>query len=932
MNEHKTSGLIRKTIKKLVALVGLLLLGANLQAQDTEEILTEILASINAGFENVEVELLEWPGELHDQLGAQLEFAYLTKPVGGLTQEKVPLIIALHGGGSRWWANSLEERLEVSAEIDKKQGFDLAELAGKELIMIEPNTTSVWMADELDRMLDYVLENFPEIDPNRVYLTGYSAGGAGSWRWLNESAHRFAAAGIGGAGGSVVDDATKLANLPLWLIVGSDDKRYEGMENMVDQLLAVGNENVEYTVIEGGDHGAAGNAYFSSLEMVDWLLGFSKDSGVECNLFNTEEILDESTLDIEILEDWHVDEVTGSTRQKLIEINVAEWWPGQDYRIPVRMIVPLEGKATGFSITGANSYETLMKDSQPTDIQAELLAGGVGIVKTHVKRIALIPGKEGLEQEMERMFMEDFNRRYTTVWIWSMTLMRATTAAYAEVDHFEKGKVAGSGSSKNGISPAVALINDERFTATCSQHAFAYYSPARGGDREVEDCFWSSVRVTENWDRLMERGVDILFQPGTHDYVSFDILWGAQNYPQLPVYYKPNGGHSQTPHVAAANDEQNKDAFLWHHFFGGESLLRPPTSSHIIEKDKLIVRVSFNEGPQPISGRIWWIYDRAPAGSEPFLQVPIPEDQWMDMEYDAETGTWTATIPLKDGFERIDFFSNHGLEVNGYKQYLSSPYTRAERTPLAITSSPAENIIAGETYSYSIETEGEGALLFESSPEADWLSLENSILNGTPQYEDAGTFDVIVAYSNELDTVKQAFTISVTIPLSINSTPMESAIVGEAYIYSIETTGEGSLSFTTLPHADWLSLSENILSGMPEVADTGTVNVSILFTDGSDTAEQAFSITVVSAVSSRSKGLTDQILIWPNPAKELIHISHLPSGVTIELISSSGSVIANYKPVDEYMTIPVSTFTPETYMLRVVEGMDVQTFKFIIER
>ena len=26
--------------------------------------------------------------------------------------------------------------------------------------------------------------------------------------------------------------------------------------------------------------------------------------------------------------------------------------------------------------------------------------------------------------------------------------------------------------------------------------------------------------VTENWDRLMERGVDILFQPGTHDYVA----------------------------------------------------------------------------------------------------------------------------------------------------------------------------------------------------------------------------------------------------------------------------------------------------------------------------------------------------------------------------------------------------------------------------
>ena len=82
-----------------------------------------------------------------------------------------------------------------------------------------------------------------------------------------------------------------------------------------------------------------------------------KDSGMNCDMFNSEEILDESTLDIKTLKDWHVDEVTGTTRQKLIEINVAEWWPGQDYRIPVRMIVPLKGKAKGFSVTGANPYD-----------------------------------------------------------------------------------------------------------------------------------------------------------------------------------------------------------------------------------------------------------------------------------------------------------------------------------------------------------------------------------------------------------------------------------------------------------------------------------------------------------------------------------------------------------------------------------------------
>ena len=476
-------------------------------------------------------------------------------------------------------------------------------------------------------------------------------------------------------------------------------------------------------------------AFATTLNAAEKPLKISAPATVD-SLFNTDEVLDESTLETKILQDWHP---VGATRQKLVEINVAEWWPGQDYRIPVRMIVPLEGKAKGFSITGANPYETLMKDARPSDFQAKLLAGGVGIVKTHVKAFRQIPGKQGLEQKMRRVFMEDLNPRYTTIWIWSMTLMRATTAAYAESDHFEKGKVAGSGSSKNGISPAVALINDKRFTATCSDHAFAYGSPVRRSEREeigkvkaankaffeavrsgdveletqrarwyqsvmvgsnrsmdvvarkagksmgelrdMRDRFWPSVCVTENWDRLMERGVDVLFQPGTHDYVAYDVAWGAQNHPPLPVYYQPNGGHSQTPHAAAAKDEQNREAFLWNHFFGGEPLLSPPTSSHEVIGDTLKVRIRFENGPLAESGRIWWMYDRPPAGSAPFLHERIPENQWADMERDPRTGSWTATIPLQEGASRVDFFSNHGKMVNGYQQYLSSPYTRVELSP-----------------------------------------------------------------------------------------------------------------------------------------------------------------------------------------------------------------------------------------------------------
>jgi haloalkane dehalogenase len=459
------------------------------------------------------------------------------------------------------------------------------------------------------------------------------------------------------------------------------------------------------------------------------------------------------------------------------------------------MIVPLEGKAKGFHITGANSAEFLSKDIKPNAFDAKLLANGVGIVKTVVKPLAQIPGKQGLGQEMGKLFLKDLNPRYTNVWIWSMTLMRATTAAYAEVDHFENGKVAGSGGSKNGISPATALINDERFTATCSKVAFAWASPTRKVDRNqlkkvnaANEAFFESAKagefelnrqrarwyqanmvgsprslpalalnagkswdelapfadhilaslcVTEHWDRLRQRGVDMLFEPGTHDYVAYDILWGAQNHPQLPVYYAANGGHKQQRHDATETDSENLEAFLWNHFFGGEPLLKPPNSNHEIDGDKLHVRVRFDDGPQAESGRLWWIYDRAPAGSAPFLHVQIPEDQWVDMKRHAKTGAWTATIPLKEGASRIDFFSNHGKVVNGYQQYLSSPYTRVELSP-----APASNPLSGEIRPGVFRTPDERFENLEDYPfKPHYLEVDSKVGKLRMHYVDEGPRD-----------------------------------------------------------------------------------------------------------------------------------------------------------------------------------------------
>ena len=180
-------------------------------------------------------------------------------------------------------------------------------------------------------------------------------------------------------------------------------------------------------------------------------------SSLEDPLFQMAEIRDETTLHIEVIDDWHLVEGEVPTRQKLITINVGEVWTGTEYRVPVRMIVPANRKATGFHLTGGHFQREMESDIKLKSVEKELLNGGVGLVYTIVQELSNFGQKE-LGDEMYRRFIKTLNPRYSIqYWGWPASIMRAVTAAYAEGDYFEHGKVAVSGGSKNGASPSVAI-------------------------------------------------------------------------------------------------------------------------------------------------------------------------------------------------------------------------------------------------------------------------------------------------------------------------------------------------------------------------------------------------------------------------------------------------------------------------------------------
>ena len=440
-------------------------------------------------------------------------------------------------------------------------------------------------------------------------------------------------------------------------------------------------------------------------------------------IFDMDAICDPSTLDVEVLQDWHPVEGETVTRQKLVTINVGELWPGQDFRLPVRMVVPASQKATGFHLTGGSTPGRLEEDFRPNGVFRELLNGGVGLVFTVVQE----PGSYGerdLARAAEERFVQTLNPHFKIqYWAWPATLMRAITAAYAESDYFEKGKVAVTGGSKNGASPSMAILHDDRMTAVHATVSPIWDSPLRlcdraawkeldsqegrrgpfsGGhygptfNREVleQGHTWEDLQtftreisdevfISRNLKHLRRRGVEMLFHPGTHDCVAYDMAWGGAEHPDIPVYLGANTGHGKRGHPRLERGQSNKTAFLLTHFFPEEisgRLLVPPKVEHALVDDAIEVIVEFPDGYEPEGGSIWWMFDRAPDGSPHYLTEPIPDDNFAEMHYDDRRGVWVAEIELDANAEQIDFFSNYLSRVkhNGraYETYLSSPYTR----------------------------------------------------------------------------------------------------------------------------------------------------------------------------------------------------------------------------------------------------------------
>ena len=184
-----------------------------------------------------------------------------------------PLILFLHGAGERgtdiWKVATHGPPKNVTAHPDFP------------FIIVSPQCPErqIWSKEVLLGLLDEVTSKYA-VDTNRVYLTGLSMGGYGTWELGLTYPERFAAIVPICGGGQMIsvilggrDKWPALKALGVWAFHGGKDPVVPLAESqrMVDALKKAGVQDVKLTVYPEAQHDSWTETY-KNPQLYDWLL------------------------------------------------------------------------------------------------------------------------------------------------------------------------------------------------------------------------------------------------------------------------------------------------------------------------------------------------------------------------------------------------------------------------------------------------------------------------------------------------------------------------------------------------------------------------------------------------------------------------------------------------------------------------------------
>ena len=199
---------------------------------------------------------------------------FLPENYGADKSKRWPLILFLHGAGERG----------TNLAIVAKHGPPKIDTSEKNFpfIVVSPQCPEgkIWSNDLLLALLDEIETKYA-VDTKRIYLTGLSMGGFGTWSLGLTHPEKFAAIAPICGGGELITpllaDKAKLTTLPVWVFHGAKDPvvPVEESERMVKLLKHYEVREVKLTVYPEAQHDSWTQTY-ANPELFAWFLQHSR--------------------------------------------------------------------------------------------------------------------------------------------------------------------------------------------------------------------------------------------------------------------------------------------------------------------------------------------------------------------------------------------------------------------------------------------------------------------------------------------------------------------------------------------------------------------------------------------------------------------------------------------------------------------------------
>jgi predicted peptidase len=200
-------------------------------------------------------------------------------------KKKYPLILFLHGAGERGDQNI--EQLTVAIPVlvktiissknypcfilipqcPKNQKWVNTDWFKTSHIM-EKNMT--WPLEATIMLLDSIVKNFYLIDSSKIYVTGISMGGFGTWELIQRFPNKFAAA-VPICGGGDTTNAKLISNTAIWAFHGKMDKVVK-VSRTIDMIKVINKEKkrAKMTIFENEGH-SCWNTVYKNSRTIEWL-------------------------------------------------------------------------------------------------------------------------------------------------------------------------------------------------------------------------------------------------------------------------------------------------------------------------------------------------------------------------------------------------------------------------------------------------------------------------------------------------------------------------------------------------------------------------------------------------------------------------------------------------------------------------------------